>query len=156
MPRLISFTQNSAVATSPRLIPIGRTVKKEAAPVSGLSSHFKPQKARSVRTGRSASPAIRLGQRDLTKSLVYGLGALVLFMAVTYVISINSSSTSGYQITKLQKSVNGLVEENKKLTLQNAEINSMASINDAAWQSGFVPVTSMEYVQLSHSQLTQR
>lgn len=156
MPRLISFTQNSAVATSPRLIPIGRTVKKEVAPVSGFSSHFKPQKARSVRTARRAGTVVKMGHRDLSKSLVFGLGALVLFMAVTYVVSINSSSTSGYQITKLQKSVNGLVEENKKLTLQNAEINSMASINDAAWQSGFVPVTSMEYVQLSQSQLTQR
>jgi hypothetical protein len=116
-----------------------------------------PAKSRSValssRTQRSVlGGQVSVFQKGLAMSLV-GLNAIML---VSYVVAINTSAASGYEITKLQRSVHELTEQSKKLTLQNAEINSMSTIHQSLDQEGFVPVAGAEYIQLLSHQLTQR
>ncbi|MCC7356181.1 MAG: hypothetical protein IT410_01015 [Candidatus Doudnabacteria bacterium] len=116
--------------------------------------NFVPAKARSLSTKRHAS--IVSSDSKIVQYGVYAFAALNVVMLLGYIISINTSAAAGYEFSKLQRGVASLTEENKKLTLRNAEINSMTVINDTLNQEGFVPVSGAEYIQTTAQHLTQR
>ncbi len=116
--------------------------------------NFVPTKARSLSTKQRAS--VISSDSKIVQYSVYAFAALNIVMLLGYIISINTSAAAGYEFSKLQRGVVTLTEENKKLTLGNAEINSMSSINDTLNQEGFVPVSGAEYVQTTAQHLTQR
>ncbi len=116
--------------------------------------NFVPTKARSLNTKRHAS--LISSESKLVQYGVYAFAALNVVMLLGYIVSINTSAAAGYEFSKLQRGVVSLTEDNKKLTLRNAEINSMATINDTLNQEGFVPVSGAEYVQTTAQHLTQR
>ncbi len=116
-----------------------------------------PTRSRSVAMSSRTQRSVLGGQvSTFQKGLAMSLVGLNMVMLVSYVVAINTSAASGYEITKLQRSVHELTEQSKKLTLQNAEINSMSTIHQSLNQEGFVPVAGAEYIQLQLNQLTQR
>jgi hypothetical protein len=131
--------------------------KTVAVPKTTASIAFTPSKARTINTAvRGRAGVLGARQQALQQYAVYGMVALNVLLLVGYVISVNASASAGYEITKLQRTVSRLTEDSKKLTLENAEINSMMTIHDSLNREGFVPVVSAEYIQLETKKLTQR
>lgn len=79
-------------------------------------------------------------------------GCIVLVLA--YLVQVNSLSTKGYQIQKLQNKVSALREDNKKLTINSTELQSMDQVKSDPAITAMVPVTSINYVH--SATLTER
>lgn len=80
------------------------------------------------------------------------LGCVVLIVA--YLIQVNSFSTKGYEIKRLQKQVEALRDENKKLGINSSSLQSMEQIQNDPSISSMVSVTSINYIH--STALTQR
>ncbi len=87
-----------------------------------------------------------------------GIGVYLLvgcaILAVAYLIQVNSFSTKGYQISKLQTKIATLREANKKMVIDSASLQSMQQIQSDPAIAALVPVTSINYIH--PTTLTQR
>jgi len=106
-----------------------------------------PQALRSQRI-----PVSRTGQ-NLRLRTGYALAFAILMLFVVHLFSINYNVSTGYNISKLQKHIDGLKEENKRLMLRSSEVGSIASIQQVSLADHYVPVTAVEYVQAPVSPL---
>lgn len=79
-------------------------------------------------------------------------GCLVL--AVAYLVQVNSFSTKGFEIKSLQKSVEARKDENKKLGINSASLQSMDQVQNDPSVVGMIPVTAINYIH--QAALTQR
>lgn len=73
------------------------------------------------------------------------LGALI-FVGVSYLVSIVSVSTRGYKLHDLETRIEELKLENKKLNLRVAEMQSPARIEAWVRSSGMVAAANVQYV----------
>jgi len=148
MAKLLSIT-NPFAAISGKF-----TTSSKPARAVGIS--YTPSAARSVAlSSRTRGSVVHPGLSRQYEWALYILVAANVLLFASYIVSINSSAASGYAISSLQKNIHNLTEDGKKLTLQNAEIKSMATLHDSLQTQGYVPVSGAEYVQLPHH-LTQR
>lgn len=88
------------------------------------------------------------------KTLVYSAVALNAMLLFAYLFGVNSYAASGYEMKKIQTSVQMLNEENKKLSLKISEQSSLATLHTDLQNSIFVPVVQTKFLQVN--QLTQR
>jgi cell division protein FtsL len=74
--------------------------------------------------------------------------ALVSLIAVsiTYVWQISQVSTQGYYLKDLEKQISVLEQQNEKLSLDKAELNSLARIETAAKTLGMINNDSVVYL----------
>ncbi len=69
---------------------------------------------------------------------IIALAALNVILLGAYVFQVNSNTSQGYEIKKIQARVGSLTEENRKLSLKTAEAGSMAKMESEVEKSGFV------------------
>lgn len=74
------------------------------------------------------------------------LGALSVFAFVTYLQGTSKLSMSGFKVSEAERTVNELLEENKKLTLELSKIKNMASIEEYSVAKSMVKVEKVEYI----------
>jgi hypothetical protein len=80
----------------------------------------------------------------------YGLLAMNAVVLLSYFFGVNSAASQGYEMRKIQTSINQLSEENKKLLIKASEQTSMAQLQIEISNSTFVPVQSALYIQQQH------
>lgn len=82
------------------------------------------------------------------------LGLLNLGLLFSFVLSANSRVSLGYELSRLQKDKNIIVEENRKLKFQFSEQSSLSRAQPEITALNMVPAG--EIVYLRNSALTQR
>lgn len=78
-----------------------------------------------------------------------GMSILVLLVGamLLYLVQVNNFATKGYEIKKLQTAVSQLQDENSKLVVQAAQLQSIQRIQTDPAVLNMVPATQMTYVQ---------
>ena len=71
---------------------------------------------------------------------------LLIVVSVTYVWQISQVSTQGYYLKDLEKQISVLEQQNEKLSLDKAELNSLSRIETAAKTLGMVSNDSVVYL----------
>jgi hypothetical protein len=111
-----------------------------------------------VRVKSSTAPSSRVGTRAVVATLspisfrwiAVGLVLLNTVLFVTYLFSVNTQANTGYTIKQIEKRIAEQTALNKKLTVQASEATSIASVQQSAEQSQFIPITASDsmYVQV--------
>ena len=74
------------------------------------------------------------------------LMAVLMVVGFSYLVSVVTISTRGYTMRDLERRIDTLKMENKKLNLQVAEMQSPARIEEWVKTSGMVAAASVQYV----------
>jgi hypothetical protein len=74
------------------------------------------------------------------------LVACVIAMSLGYLVMINRSATKGFIIKAIEQRISGLEEERKRLDLETLASQSMENIESRVGDLGFVPVSSIDFV----------
>jgi hypothetical protein len=61
-----------------------------------------------------------------------------VFLAMTYVVQVNSSATNGYRLRDLENSINQLTLDNQNLQIKLAEIRSVENVSSKVPMLGLV------------------
>ncbi len=72
--------------------------------------------------------------------------SVAIAAALYYLVLANSGATASYQITRMQTSMSGMLQQQKKLETQRAELQSMQSIQSSPAVQAMVPVSSVTYI----------
>jgi len=76
---------------------------------------------------------------------------IVLFFAiiagVLYLYSINGSAVKGYQIKQVEKEIGGLKQENEKLKIREAELNSLYKIEEESESLNMTKPNEIVYIE---------
>lgn len=91
-----------------------------------------------------------------TKPAALALGFLVAIFGAGYFVTINLSSSKGYQIRTLETQIAGLKEESAKLELQVAQEQSVQAVESKVQGLGMVPTPKIEYLAVTASTVAQR
>jgi cell division protein FtsL len=91
----------------------------------------------------------RTANRASVERLGFAVTALCLVLMVSYFVQANSFSTKGFEISRLQQQVDDLAENNKKLQIEAAELQSLQRIQNEPQVTGMVPVNTVTYIQTS-------
>lgn len=126
-----------------------------AAPKIKSRTYFTPTHTRSLPLSQKKS-VLSAKSSLFSRYGFIALAGLNIIMVVAYIVSINASAASGYEISSIQGRVATLEEQNKKLTIQNSEVDSMSAVQTDLSRLGFVPVTHAENIYTQPNQLTQR
>ncbi len=86
------------------------------------------------------------------KLAIRGMIALNLLLLASYLQGINSYSSTGYEIKKLQSRLTVLTEQNKQLSVKAAELSSMAGLQNDFSSLGYVPAGTPHFLSGEHSQ----
>ncbi|MFA4819300.1 MAG: hypothetical protein WC621_05690 [Patescibacteria group bacterium] len=70
----------------------------------------------------------------------------VIALALGYVVTVNGVATTGYQIRKLQRQLTELHNDNKKMEVVSATLQSLKAIEGSLDKSQFVAVDRLEYL----------
>lgn len=101
-------------------------------PMRALTKNKKPV------TDSAIMPKINFGM------LIFA--ALVMF-GLLYLFQVNSISTKGYEVSRLQKQVQTLTESAKRLELESAELKSIQGIEARVKTLNMVPSAGVNYVK---------
>lgn len=139
----------SKTITVSRFLPVFQSssktrVSSELVVVSGSSTNVYAYVPKTKKKYWRMDIAMFFNRKVLALSLV-SINTVLVF---SYLVGTNSYSSKGYEIKRIQKSISGLKEQNKKLVLQAAEINSIVKMQEMATLDGFVPVTNTEFVAI--------
>jgi hypothetical protein len=74
------------------------------------------------------------------------LGLIILF-GLSYLFIINSLSTKGYEIKKLEQRLINLESSQKKLQVEAADLQSINNLQLEAAKLNFVPATNITYLK---------
>ncbi|MFH1078293.1 MAG: hypothetical protein V1745_03380 [Patescibacteria group bacterium] len=99
-------------------------------------------------------PHERLGlQQPIGRRLPQGLAgwnmaiaALTFVCVFGYVVQVNSAASRGFALRDVEKNVESLQSDVMQLEDTVATMSSVQALNERATQLGFVPVSSIEYV----------
>ncbi|HTL39548.1 MAG TPA: hypothetical protein VL306_01935 [Methylomirabilota bacterium] len=83
---------------------------------------------------------------DSTSQINLLLLGFIVVLGLSYLFVINSLSTKGYEIKKLQTQLNDLQSVQKSLQVQASNLQSIDHIQEAAQALNFVPSTNVTYV----------
>ena len=88
---------------------------------------------------------------------------LVLCLIITnavllagYIYGVNAFASKGYEIKTLQKRLDSMNEENRKINLKVSEAGSMVSIQSGFLNANFVSAGTPKFLEINSSQFTQR
>lgn len=140
-----SFTFNSIIPRISSTVKVEPKAKVDA-PKRATGRVLVARSAPSV----TASPRIRPTMNNLVgfASATALVGIVVAFGF--YVYMINAYASKGYELKKQQAAMQGVVETNKRLVIQQAALGSIVKVNDVASTSGMVPVTGEEFLVANH------
>lgn len=80
-------------------------------------------------------------------TMVVGLVVLFCVLSMMFLVQVFQSSTTGYEVSALQDQIDDLKEDNKKLEIQAAELQSLDSIEKSVQEINMVPLDSIVYVE---------
>jgi cell division protein FtsL len=139
--------------------PAAILVNKKEEAVKPRSSFGRQVVVRSIATvkapTRTQAKATLLNPTS-TMWIAWLLVALNVAMFLTYLFSVNIQANTGYTVKQLQKRISEQETVNKKLTMQVAEANSIAAVQESADSSRFVPITAKDTIYVQFNQLSQR
>lgn len=77
------------------------------------------------------------------------LAVICLLLLGSYLVSVNSYATTGYQIKKMQNQLSALAETNQKLTIKVAQVSSMVAVQSQVLGADFVPAGTPQFLQVN-------
>ncbi|GEM_PF-1522787 len=86
----------------------------------------------------------RLAQKSVALNVL--LLVLIIFAAFSYLFYINRTATGSFEIKGLESRLSQLQEDNKKLELQAAEIQSLSNIEEGVKDMDMVAVSHIQYL----------
>ncbi len=106
--------------------------------------------------GRYFALALNLGgqvqtkpksQKTKSSKINYGFWIVVLLIVfgIAYLMQVNSTSTKGYEIKKLETKLTGLREQQKRLELEEASLKSIKAIETQVKSLNLVPSENVNY-----------
>ena len=116
-----------------------------------LSNIFASAQAGTFQARKSRVKAQASSVRLFSAVILSGLSAYLL---LGYLAEVNSNSSKGYEIKKMQQKLSDLSEQQKKLNFKVAENTSMISIQEGFLSANFVPAETPVF--LESTRLTQR
>lgn len=84
------------------------------------------------------------------------LAVMVVLLGVSYVVELNLISSRGFQARRLEQRLNSLREENRRLNLQVAELQSLTSVGERIQTLGLVPAESVQYLTVGGAAVARR
>ncbi|MBT3538723.1 hypothetical protein HOF40_00555 [Candidatus Parcubacteria bacterium] len=84
------------------------------------------------------------------------LCVLTIMFGFMYVWQTNTVSTKGYQITDLERQVQGLEYETRKLDVDIAQYKSMQNLQERLSGTSLVAVTDVDYMTVMNSAVAKR
>lgn len=72
-----------------------------------------------------------------------------VLLFISFLSGVNSYSSTGYEIKKLQNRLSYLTEENKKLNLKVAESSSIVTVENEFLDKYFVSAGTPEFLQIN-------
>ena len=82
------------------------------------------------------------------KLWLYVLAGLNIVLFFSYILGVNSNTSQGYEIKKLQTQISSFTEQNKKLNLKISEISSMVSIQNNLVTENFVSAGTPKFLEV--------
>lgn len=79
--------------------------------------------------------------------LNFAILVLIILLGLVYLFAINSLSTKGYSIKKLQLEVDKLEAQQRNLQIQSSDLQSINRIQLQAIQQNFVPASNVTYIK---------
>ena len=79
--------------------------------------------------------------------LLLVVNCLILF---SYLFGVNTAASAGYEIKKIQRQIDILSEENKKISLQISQQSSITNIQDDMPKAGYVPILSAQFLKTDY------
>jgi len=92
----------------------------------------------------------------VSKTFRISLIVLIVAFGFMYVCQTNSVSAKGYQISDLEKKVQKLQLETRKLDAEIAQHKSMQSIQERLKQTDLVAITSVDYMTVQGNAVALR
>ncbi len=80
--------------------------------------------------------------------------AFIIVMIGVHLYMVNAYSGKGFELRRHQSAINKLVDDQKHLMVQQAEMGSIMKVSEVATEHKLVPITHEEF--LTTNQLTQR
>jgi len=116
-----------------------------------LSNFFSGTQTSGLQAKKSRIKTQTSSVRLFTAAVLSGLS---VYLLLGYVAEVNSNSSKGYEIKKMQLKFSELSEQQKKLNFKVAENTSMVSIQEGFLSANFVPAETPVFLEASR--LTQR
>lgn len=82
-------------------------------------------------------------------ALSFVLVAAVLFSGAFYLFQVNSIATQGFEIKKIENTIQDEEKENKKLKIKEIELKSMYNIEKATQEFNLVSPEDISYVEIN-------
>ncbi len=92
----------------------------------------------------ATSPIVRFFQEKMFHVNII-LGIAVLLAGMAYLLSMNHSSTKGFEIKGLETRLQTLEEQNQRLELKVTELQSLSMIQEASKTMNMVAASSIEF-----------
>lgn len=86
-------------------------------------------------------------------TMIIGLVVLFCIVSLLFLTQAFQSSTKGYEVSALEDKIDELAEENKKLEIKAAEMQSLDSIENAVQQVNMIPVDNIVYLEHPQSSI---
>lgn len=99
--------------------------------------------------------SIRLPRINWKMFLLFGF-CLVLFLSILYVFQVNQIIKADYLIKDYQKKINNLVQENKNLEVNLAQISYLENIQKKTQELNFQKIQTIKYIQVLDSSLANK
>lgn len=80
----------------------------------------------------------------------------VLFLSVFYVFQVNTMIKSSYSIKNYQKKADNLINENKNLEVNLAQISYLENIQNKTKELNFEKTKTIKYIQILESSLAKK
>lgn len=74
---------------------------------------------------------------------------LILFFIVAYIIQVNGLTNLNYQLKQTEAKLSALEENNSKLELEAAKLESTSRLKTASQELGFVEIDKVKYLNAS-------
>ena len=81
-------------------------------------------------------------------ALSFILAAAVIFSGAFYLFQVNSIATQGFEIKKIENTVQDAEKENKKLKIKEIELKSMYNIEKTTQEFNLVSPEDISYVEI--------
>jgi len=81
-------------------------------------------------------------------SLAFVLIAVIFICGAFYLFQVNSIATRGFEVRELEKKIQELGKENKKMEIQEVELRSMYNIEKASKELNLVDSREVTYIEI--------
>lgn len=95
-------------------------------------------------------PKTKIKIQQNTTGFISPFVIIVVFVALAgifYIYSINSSAVKGYKIKEIEKNISQLKEENEKLKIREAELQSLYYIEEESKKLNMTELKDVSYIE---------